>query len=369
MSDTARNATLADLAGILRSQEARKLDVVAPARTLRSEGGVLVVEGTEAILGPDGVTSADGRYRPTSVGDEGLAEKLGIPRAYLRRLRDEKLGLFDLNVNGWLHGDEPRSFLVRTFRPDDEGGEGVLRAFLSPGYRRIDNLDVLTAALEGVQAAGVEVEVRSTDLTERRMYVKIHSPAVAELAPDLLDGYRSPYSGATGSENPTVFAGFVISNSEVGGGAFSITPQLVVAICANGMTLTREAFRSVHLGARQEDGIVRASEETLEANLNLVRAQAKDAVATFLDPAYVRAQIGRMTEQAAEHAGVDRVQEITRSLSYPEERTNAVLDFFVQGGQTTTGGVAQAISAAAQAEADADVAADMEAHAASLLVG
>lgn len=90
---------------------------------------------------------------------------------------------------------DPRSFLVRCFRPDDEGSEGVARAFLSDRYRPVDNLDVLTAALEGVKATGVNIEVAGCDLTDRRMYVRITAPEVQALAPTLLAGYRSPFSG------------------------------------------------------------------------------------------------------------------------------------------------------------------------------
>ena len=46
-----------------------------------------------------------------------------------------------------------------------------------------------------------------------------------------------------------VFAGWVLSNSETGCGAFTITPRLVVHVCRNGMTITKDALRAVHLGA------------------------------------------------------------------------------------------------------------------------
>ena len=42
----ARNATLSDLAALLRDQQARKVDVVAPAAAIRAEGARLVVAGT-----------------------------------------------------------------------------------------------------------------------------------------------------------------------------------------------------------------------------------------------------------------------------------------------------------------------------------
>jgi hypothetical protein len=92
---TARNATIEDLIGLLRGQQARKVDVVAPASAIRAERGLLVLDGTEPVLGTEGVTLTAGRYRPTDVCDQGIAEKLGIPAAYLKKMRGSRPGLFD----------------------------------------------------------------------------------------------------------------------------------------------------------------------------------------------------------------------------------------------------------------------------------
>ncbi|WP_428500614.1 hypothetical protein [Pseudonocardia sp.] len=72
------------------------------------------------------------------------------------------------------------------------------------------------AVLDGIRRTDVQAEVTQTDLTESRVYVKVASRQVAEMAPALLAGYRSPFTGACGAENPLVFAGFVVSNSETG---------------------------------------------------------------------------------------------------------------------------------------------------------
>ena len=217
----ARNATLEDLAALLRDQQARKVNIVAPAAAIRARGGRLVVEQTEPVLGPDGVTMTSGAYALTGVCDQGVADKLGIPAAYLRKTREQKPGLYDANVNGWLEGDD-RRFLLRCLR--GANGAGVARAFLSDGYKIIDNLDVLLAALDGVRQSGFPVRVAGCDLTERRMYVRVVCEQVAVLAPLLLAGYRSPYTGASGADNPVVSAGFILTNSETGCGAFTLTP-------------------------------------------------------------------------------------------------------------------------------------------------
>ncbi len=112
-----RNATLSNMVALLRDQHAAKLDVVVPATGLRSSGVVWEVAGTgPAILGPDGVTATAGRFIPTGTCDAGMADKLGIPVAYLRRLPEEHLGLYDANVNGWLEQQPARQLLIRTLR-------------------------------------------------------------------------------------------------------------------------------------------------------------------------------------------------------------------------------------------------------------
>lgn len=384
---TARNATLGDLAQILQDQQARKVDIVAPASAIRSEGGTWIVEGAEPVLSDEGVTASEGIYRPTKVADEGIAGRLSIPVGYLRRMREERTDLYDANINGWLHGGDwqrgvldqhgvgpmtenlpdagpdPRSFLVRAFRVD--GSTGIARAMLSDRYRIVDHLDVLTAALDGVRQAGAEVEIEACDLTDRRMMVRIASPEVRELAPDVLRGYRSPFSGQTGEDNPVISAGFVISNSETGSGAFTLTPRLRVEVCKNGMTMTKDALRSVHLGGKMDDGVIRWSEETQSKNLELVTAQARDAVSTFLDVEYVRTKINEM--RAAAEIEVEEpakaVQRITTSLRIGSDAADPILAHFIKGGDTSAAGMMQAVTSYAQTVEDADTAADIEAAA------
>ena len=198
-----RNATLGDMVQVLRHQRARRLDVVASAAAIHAHDGNLVIDATVSQLGPDGVTSAAGTYRPTAVADEGLADKLGISLTYLRRLRSSRPDLWDANVNGWLHGNDlagypadDRKFLVRLFQPDGNSGRlGIARAVLSDSYKVIDNLDALMATLDGIRQAGVEVVFDGLDLTERRLYARVVAPQIRALAPALLSGYRSPFGG------------------------------------------------------------------------------------------------------------------------------------------------------------------------------
>ena len=358
----ARNMTLADLAALLREQQARKVDIVASATAIRAHGGQLVIDGTDPQLAADGITMTAGTYIPTEVCDQGLADKLGIPAAYLRRLREHRPGLYDANVNGWLEAD-PRKFLIRCLRPATGDGPGAARAFLSDGYRRIDNLDVLLAALDGVRAAGVPAQIDGCDLTERKMYVRVVCEQVAALAPVLLAGYRSPFTGASGADNPVVFAGFVISNSETGCGAFSLTPRLVVQVCRNGLTITKDAIRAVHLGERLDEGVVTWSGNTLDKTLALITARTTDAVTTFLEPGYVDRVVRNVTAQAG-HPVADpqrAVATVSARLRFTDAQQTDILAHFIRGGDLTAGGILHAVTSAAQTQPDADSASEMEA--------
>lgn len=366
LATTTRNAGLEDLVAILQDEHARKVDVVAPVAAISADAGRLVLAGTEPVLTPDGFDLADGAYLPTAVADEGLAAKLGIPLAYLRRCRAEHADLYDANVNGWLAhpSNAGRKLLVRALRGDG-GGDGVVRAVLSDRYRTIDNLDVLMAALDGVRQAGHPVAIDGCDLTDRRMYVKIRSESVGALAPALLKDYRSPFDGARGEDNPVVWAGIVVSNSETGGGAFTLVPRLVVEVCRNGMTITRDALREVHLGGKLDEGVVCWSDDTRGKAVELVTAQTRDAVATFLDAAYVRARIAELERDAGTPVAdpAATVAHVGKQLRFSDDQQTLILSHFIRGGDPTAGGVLHAVTSAARLVSDADAAFDMESNA------
>jgi hypothetical protein len=122
---TARNASIEDLVALLRGQQARKVDVC----------------------------------------DQGIADKLGIPAAYLKKMRTSRPALFDANVNGWLAGDE-RSFFVRCLRGGEildhfiKGGDltagGIMHAVTSAAQVQDDGdaaWDMENTALEALQLA------------------------------------------------------------------------------------------------------------------------------------------------------------------------------------------------------------------------
>jgi hypothetical protein len=396
----ARNATLADLVPMLRDRQARKIDVVVPARTLRVDKGDLIVRGGGVELSEDGVTTVDGRYTPTSSCDGDIAARLDIPVKYLRRMRNDRPWIYDTIVNDALRGrtrvgpgpfgsvtvladPDPRSFLLRCFRGDGESG--IARALLSDTYGVMDDLDVLMAALDGVKQSGMDVEVTGASLTDTHMYVDVVAPQVTALAPVLFAGYRNPFGqeqlaqaraavgaptlGHTGTGDPIVFAGFRISNSEVGQGAFSIVPRLVAQICTNGMTINQDRQRNVHLGSRLEAGVVEWSETTQRKALELITAKTTDLVAGWLSPDYLTRKLAEIDEAAGKPVtdAPKTIELIAKRQGYSVAEQEGILGHFIAGGQMTAGGMLNAVTSYAQTVSSADRADEIESGALKVL--
>lgn len=423
----ARNTDLDMLVKLLHEQHVRRVDLVTSASALRSEQGSLFIADSEntKLLESDGVTNVAGLYVPTKTFDTGIATKLNIPSAYLRDLREEgRFDLYDGNVNMRLHGlvdygwpDESgvkpdpvvvyppldAKYLVRLLK-GDEGEPGVARAFLSPKYKIIDNYDVLLAVLDGIRQGGIEALPTQCDLTDSRMFVKFDAPQIAALAPRLLEGYRSPFEGrgalkrageefalrseygrwdaasalaaarvegqgyAPGTE-PVVWAGLVVSNSDVGQGSWWVYPVIKVRICRNGLTLVAEATRKVHLGGTQAEGVVNWSTETRERELALITSQARDAVQTYLSQEFLDSQVARIEKLAAAPVAEPEVtiKEVAKVAGFTQAEADGILAHFLRGGAYTAGGAANAVTSYSQTVEDAERAHELDTRAVRVL--
>lgn len=416
----ARNADLREVVEILQQQRARRLDLVVPASLVHALAGQVVITDEERtrLISEDGVTSAGGSYRLTGVAQEGLGAKLGIPSAYLKKLAAERTDLWDMNVNGMLHGGElpvspgldplgnelstlvpgyPGNLLLRLLK-SDEKDDGILRAVLSPRYKFIDNLDVLLAVMDGIRKAGVNAVPGFVDLSEKKMIAKFDVPEIAVLAPELLKGYRTPFrdggaeragedrpgyrlrseygnwtpeaalraaeregQGYKPGEEPIVWAGLRVSNSDVGGGGRTIVPEIKIQACKNGLCLIGEADRKVHLGSTQDEGVVAWSSETQERELALITAQTVDAVTQFLNPDWFKGQVARLEELAGVPVReADQVRAVATAVGYTKAETEGILAHFYMGGQLTAAGVANAVTSYSQTVASADRADELD---------
>lgn len=388
-----RNGSLADLARLLEDQSVRKYDLVVPSRAIhafvRPAVGSLDGETHEPkfglfIDGADfGGVSETGELEtaglivwPNDVCDEGISERLGIPIRYYRRMCEVEPELLATNVQTWLDREPDELHLLRTFRTD--GDEAIGRALLSSRYQCLDHYDMLMGVLDGVREACPGAVVDGADLSDRRMRFRVTSPEIAINISELVGRYNPrgggliDHSGPGGSagprsgeEYPLLFAGFVAENSETGNGAWTLTPRAVVQVCTNGLTRSVDAIRKVHLGGRLEEGPIVWSTATRQAQVELIRNQARDSVATFLSVDYLE----RFREEMANAAGVEvtrpvhAVEHIRRTLSFTPEQGESILAHFLGSGDESALGLAQAITHEAKSTMDDDLAADMEAGA------
>jgi len=355
MNTTLTRGDLQQLTSMLTDLRDVRFDVVADARALAMDAGDLILPGMDARLTLDGVETIDARLTPNGHCDGQLADKLGIPRRYLSRLRTEAVDLLDENVNHWLQADA-RRFFVRGFKRDD-GSAGMARAVLSDGYRALDHLDTLFAGLAGIQKAGIDAKVRSCSLSDTAMHVRLVAPELAVAAPGLLHGYRSPFTGDTGAENPMICAGLRIDNSEVGAGALQIAPFVEVQVCKNGMTKTADALRQIHAGTKMAStGIVDWSDDTHRLNSELVTSMVSDAVRTFLSPEYLASVVAEMEAASGVRLAdpVATIERVAKVHTFTADEQASILSHFIEGGDCTAGGVMQAVTSVAQTLNDPD---------------
>jgi len=415
ITTTARNVDLAAIKAVLDDQRARRLDLVCGSEAITAKGGLLTVN--DAIVSDEGVTQVQGAFRPTDVCQEGLGYRLGVPSAWLRNMAENRVDLYDATINGLIHGSTATGgkapdgtpypahtgkHLLRLLQ-GDPGEPGVARALLSHKYGIMDNLDVLVAVLQGIRESGLSVHVGACDLSDRRMYVRLECPSVAALAPRFMANYRSPFDRpggperAGGSRDGTsasdwaersaiaanalhvatdapnvgdiVWAGIVISNSDVGQGSRYMAPQVRVLACRNGQTITKDANRRVHLGAAQEDGVVEWSTDTRQKELALIQAQAKDSVQAWLSTGYLADTIAEIERQAGVPLtrAPETVRTVVTAAGFTKAQAEDVFGFFQAGGTYTAAGVAHAATAYAQTVTSPEVAFDLEGKALDMM--
>lgn len=362
-----QRAALPELLALLQDHQARTHDIVAPARALSytNDGALELHEyGHEITL--EGVTQQEQvtEMSLNRVADVQLRAKLDIHQRYWDRMSGEHLPLRATNANYWLQQDE-RSWMLRTLNPLNPDEAPLVRAILSDRYFRMDDLDVLSACLDGVREAGIvdpsTLDI-SCDRTASRLYVRITAPEIGVAAADIQSRYRDPRTGNSGTDYPMMWAGLVLSNSETGHGSTSLTPRIVEQVCTNGMTRPKDVSKSIHIGSRLDEGVVTWSEDTQRKALELMTAKTADACKTFLSVEYVQ----RVVDELREFAGrkvtdpVACVQHIGKELRYTEARTASIMAAFVGGGDVSVKGVGAAVTNAA-IDAQPDAGFDMEA--------
>ena len=330
--ETKRQVELAELVSELQKENLQKRDFVIPAKCISMRDGKIVITnyansdalrkilqecsighspevGGETIINQMELVCLD-------VIHNHLSDKLNIPKRYYDRMLGKDNELLDFNVSYWLKkSDNKTNYLLRCF-VDKEEQKGYARALLSDRFKVIDNIDILLAVLAAIKESGLDIQIdtKGCDLTEKRMYLRFICPSIEINAPELLKAYKP--NGADNSVGNGIISGFVISNSEVGLGQMSISPRAKIKVCSNGLIISDENFAKTHLGGKMEQfATIEWSEETKQKNLELIIAQVKDAIKTYVSEDYLGKKISEIIAKGKKELEypLDAVKAVTNS--------------------------------------------------------
>lgn len=323
--------TLEELVKELERQKTSRYDVVVPSESLK----VSVDVGTNIIKMemPD-VTGVSNRYSITKFAHEQISNKTGIPMNYYDRMKDEKPELLATNINTWLPDKEKR--LMRVL-------DGNVRAMLSDRYRIIDNHDILFASLEElneIKKGGIRVNIKECSLTEAHMYIKITSPDIT--------GEVFHYRGKT----EPVEAGIIISNSEVGSGAFRVEPFINILVCQNGL-IGEHKLSKVHLGKERGIGVIDWSDETLECQDKELWSSLKDLITGTFSPSIFNAWLDKINGVASNEVAkpMIAIDHIIKRYDLPKTIKDDLINQFMKESPTQWG-LSMAVTQLAQKQQD-----------------
>jgi hypothetical protein len=327
--------TLQELAAELTRQQETKKDYLAVSDAIEMKN----VADQLTITGLNGTD-----YGVAGTAHDQFADNLKIPKKYYDRMLAEDKDLLSHNVNAWLKRDQNKR-LVRTL-------DGNVRAFLSSSYRPLDNLDLAQVALPVL--AENKCEVISSELTDKRMYIKALIPSMTR--------------EVTGSvqKGDVVKAGVVISNSEIGAGAVRIEPMIYRLVCTNGM-ISDTAMRKYHVGKNVEfDNVWEYfSDKTRQMDDQAFWMKVKDVLLTAFNADIFGALVEKMsnaTQNRITNGNLEKVVERTCKVFNvgSDKKQNSILSHLIAGGDLSQYGLVNAVTRTANDEESYESATDLE---------
>lgn len=378
--------SLANLADELERQANAKRDYVLPAGDLRVH-----TNGMSALQ----LTQHDECYPLNEIAHGQLAEYAGVPKSFYDHLRSRALTLRTPSIQtkmqtqeatfsepmplatAWptgVEGDEPLFDLVVNRLLQDKGEDkrlvrildGKTRAFLSSSFDSdLDNWDVFRVAAKVLTESGLTPEnVVSTEVTERKLYVKVVTPRLqAVIQPSNL--HREHGGHHYLKEPQVVQAGFILTNSETGLGALKVETVVMKLQCTN-LWITETSYRKRHLGKvleADDEGMVYKSDTRLaDAHARLLKL--RDHVSDALDEQRFLALVAKMQETAEIPLGthLDKTVEATaRKFGLSQSEKDSVVRNLIEGADLSLWGLSNAITQTAQLVNSYDRATDLEA--------
>lgn len=340
-----------ELISTVEKQELAKRDFRVPTSRIRisAENGV-------AIASINGISDAD----HLSVGNHARRQVegfVGVPGRFADHLLVDHPDLYERVVGDLISRSTKGDRLVRVL---DER----MRAFLSPSYRIRDNVELLSIvlpALKRLEGDGLRVDMRSTNVSERKMYIKC---TFAGREKNLADYVESGNHTAT---DDIVRSGFVISNSEIGCGRTEVKGFVERLVCKNGLIVPSWTLRQAHIGRRIEDSDEAReifSDEAREADDRAFMLKFRDAVLALANESrfdrVLREMVQARGDTVKPSSSPDVIEEVTKRFSLMDRERDLVLDHMMQEGDYSRWGLINAITRSAEDVEDYDRATELE---------
>jgi hypothetical protein len=332
-----KGLSLQDLAKKIEANKDLKHDIVADTSALTMQAD----DDATTALEVDG----QGRFPVLPLAHDQIADRLQIPAKYYDRLRTSAPGLLASNVNTWFH-KVPQRRMLRTLRGD-------LRAFVSSRYLRVENEEIADVALP-ILFDLPSIQIPSCEVTDRRLYIHFVVPGIQ----------------AEVKVGDVVQVGGIISNSEVGCGAVSVSGLLWRLACRNGMK-TGDAFRRAHIGRQVEDDRgIEWADDTRRSDDATVLLKVRDTVRAVVDETRFKSQIDRLKELAGVKVSGNPEKAVTvlaAKVNCTEGERGGILRALIEGGDLSAWGLVNAVTAQAHVAESYDRAVELEAAGGSLI--
>lgn len=314
--------SLIELATEVENQKNIKKDFIVPSKMMSMKWN-----NDETLL-----DFGNEDYSIGKVAHEQLATKLDIPKKYYDRMLEQDKELLSRNVNHWLE-KAPDNRMVRVL-----GNRA--RAILSDKYRPIDYDVILEAILPTLMGHG-NLNVISSEITERKMYLQVVSPK--------LEGEVK--------KGDVVQMGLSVSSSDVGLGAVNIDPYLYRLVCLNGMTMAT-SIRKYHVGKRIEaDEFGIFSAETINMDNAVFVRKIRETVEHSFNELEFQNTLSRLTitaDNKIERKIDDTIKEVTKKYDLSKNEGESLLKNLINGGELSQWGLGNAVTQMANDHADYD---------------
>jgi Domain of unknown function (DUF932) len=294
--------SLVELAKEIERQAESKRDFIADTREMHmTPQGQLEMDVSATQVTVDVTPHAHGQ----------IAQRVGIPIPYYKRMQVEAPQLLATNVNTWFN-HKPERRMVRTL--DDNA-----RAFLSDRYRVLDHCDILETVMGTIIEMGLADGIASAEITDSKLYLKVVNKRL-ELEV---------------KKGDVVQAGFVISNSEIGNGAVRVEPLIYRLVCLNGMIAQDYSQKRYHVGraaASEKDAYELFADDTLKADDEAFLLKVRDTVRAAVDITQFTKIVDRMrdaTEQRIEGNPVKAVEVTSKTFGLSQGENSSILTHLI----------------------------------------